>query len=53
MHMLNCKQYILLEPEYLVPFLAVFGYRVAKVSCSFKILMRYERKKEAIKKGFP
>ena len=50
-HMLNCKQHILLEPENLVSFLVVFGHSVTKVSCSFKILIRYKRKKKAIEKG--
>ena len=51
-HILNCKQHILLEPENLVSFLVVFGHSVAKVSCSFKILITNKRKKEAIEKGF-
>ena len=49
-HMLNCKQHILLEPENLLSFLVVFGHSVTKVSCKFKILIRFERKIEAIEK---
>ena len=49
--MLNCKQHILLEPESLVSFLVVFGHSVTKVSCSFKILIRYKRKKRLLRKG--
>ena len=41
----------MLELENLVSFLVVFGHSVAKVSCSFKILIAYKRKKEAIEKG--
>ena len=52
-HMLNCKQHILLEQEDLVSLLVAFGHSVTKVSCSFKILIKYNRKKEAIEKGFP
>ena len=50
-HMLNCKQHILLEPENLVSFLVVFGHSVTEVSCSFKILITYRRKKELLRKG--
>ena len=50
-HMLNCKQHILLKTENLVTFLVAFGHSVTKVSCSFKILIKYNRKKEAIEKG--
>ena len=49
--MLNCKKHILFEPENLVPFLVAFGHSVTNVSCSFKIPIRYKRKKEAIVKG--
>ena len=51
-HMLNCKQHILLEPKNLVSCLVVFGHSETKVSCSFKILITYKRKKEATEKGF-
>ena len=51
-HMLNCKQHILLEPENLVSCLVVLGHSVTNVSCSFKILIIYTRKREAIEKGF-
>ena len=51
-NMLNCKQYIMLEPENLVSLLVIFGHSVTKVSCSFKTHITYERKQEAIEKGF-
>ena len=42
----------MLEPENLVSFRVVFGHSITKVRCSFKILITYKVKKEAIEKGF-